>query len=726
MTETTQGQDVLDTPLPIWGGLECTVARIGDVYRDELAETGSLERAGDIAAILDLGISALRYPLLWEHVAPDGLENASWDRQDRELAAIQARGVQVIAGLCHHGSGPRHTSLLDPEFPRHLARYAARVAERYPWIEAYTPVNEPLTTARFACLYGHWYPHKTDEASFLLALFHEIRGTALAMQEIRARVPHARLIQTEDVGRVFSTPRLAYQARYDNARRWLSLDLLCGRVIPTHPWFSKFVAAGVPRDKLTELAARPCPPDIVGVNYYLSSDRYLDEHLAFYPRSSWGGNGRERYADVEAFRVADVAADVGLAQRLTETAERYGLPLAVTELHNGCTREEQLRWLLDGYKDVCDLRRKGLDIRAITPWALMGSVDWNSLLTVKAGHYESGAFDTRDTTVRPTVIARAVKALANGQSFSHPVMDGVGWWRRPERFFPPHGANSPQRSATTQRRLLITGASGTLGAAFARLSLMRGLEHVVTQRAELDIADERSVAQALEKHRPWAVVNAAGYVRVVEAENDRDRCLRENSVGPEVLARSCAQLGIPLLTFSSDLVFNGQLGRGYVETDEPCPAGVYGASKAAAERAVRDAHPHALVVRTSAFFGPWDRYNFVHQTLAQMAQGKQVVASHRKKVSPTYVPDLVNRSLDLLIDGEHGLWHLANEGQLSWADLAALAAAHAGYAPGLVVADDGDPHELNTALSTLKGTMLRPLSAALAHYFAHNEQTWAA
>jgi dTDP-4-dehydrorhamnose reductase len=598
-------------------------------------------------------------------------------------------------------------------------------AERYPWIEAYTPINEPLTTARFACLYGHWYPHMRAEHAFLLALFHQVRGTALAMRAIRTRVPNARLVQPEDVGRVFSTPHLAYQARHDNARRWLSLDLLCGRVDRTHPWFRKFLNAGVPPAQLLELAEQPCRPDIIGVNYYLSSDRFLDERLAFYPRTSWGGNGREGYADVEAVRVAEVAGQVGLTHRLQETARRYGLPLAVTELHNGCTREEQLRWLLEGYADVSALREKGTDVRAVTAWALMGSVDWNSLLTVKAGHYESGAFDTSDATARPTVIAAAVKALARGERFDHPVMEGSGWWRRPARFFQPHAPHPAVEASAPQRRLLITGASGTLGAAFARLSAMRGLDHVVTHRTDLDIADERSVAAALDRYRPWAVVNAAGYVRVVDAENERDRCLRENSVGPEVLARRCAQLGIPLLTFSSDLVFDGQLGRGYVETDEPCPAGVYGASKVAAERAVREAHPHALVVRTSAFFGPWDRYNFVHQALARMAQGKRVVASTRK-VSPTYVPDLVNRSLDLLIDGEQGLWHLANEGQLSWADLAGLAAAHAGYARDLVVADEQDPQEFNTALSTLKGAMLRPLTAALAHYFAHNEQSWAA
>src|SRR5215216_2131581 len=96
-------------PVEIWGGLECTVARIGDAYRDQLAETGSLDRQDDIATALDLGVTAIRYPILWEHVVPDGLACPQWERHDRELELIRAKGVRVIAGLCHHGSGPRFT-----------------------------------------------------------------------------------------------------------------------------------------------------------------------------------------------------------------------------------------------------------------------------------------------------------------------------------------------------------------------------------------------------------------------------------------------------------------------------------------------------------------------------------------------------------------------------------------------------------------------------------------
>ena len=109
------------------------------------------------------------------------------------------------------------------------------MAERYPDIDAYTPVNEPLTTARFSALYGLWYPHRRDDRSFVRALLNQVRGTVLAMRAVREVNPRAQLVQTDDLGHVDSSPRLRYQAEFENLRRWLSFDLLTGRVDAQHP-----------------------------------------------------------------------------------------------------------------------------------------------------------------------------------------------------------------------------------------------------------------------------------------------------------------------------------------------------------------------------------------------------------------------------------------------------------------------------------------------------------
>ena len=170
-----------DAPLEVWGGVECTVNRVGDCWFDQMAWSGHDRRVEDLDRIAALGVRALRYPVLWERLAPRRLGAIDWRWTDERLARLRDLGVRPIVGLLHHGSGPRYTNLLDPRFPELLADYAEQAARRYPAAEMFTPVNEPLTTARFSCLYGLWYPHTKDGDSFLRALFHECYGTALAM-----------------------------------------------------------------------------------------------------------------------------------------------------------------------------------------------------------------------------------------------------------------------------------------------------------------------------------------------------------------------------------------------------------------------------------------------------------------------------------------------------------------------------------------------------------------
>src|SRR3954468_11982850 len=266
--------------LELWGGPECTIVRIGDQFRNEVDETGHLARIEDLDAIAEVGIRTLRYPVLWETTSPHDPDECDWRWSDERLARLRELDMQPVAGLVHHGSGPRYTDLLDSGFPALLARHAERVARRYPWIEMFTPVNEPLTTARFSGLYGHWYPHGRDESTFARAMLTECRAVVLAMQAIREVNPAARLVQTEDLGKVFSTPRLAYQADLENERRWLTFDLLCGRLRRGDPMWRFLTRAGVAESDLRWFRDTPCPPDILGLNHYLTSDRFLDDRLA--------------------------------------------------------------------------------------------------------------------------------------------------------------------------------------------------------------------------------------------------------------------------------------------------------------------------------------------------------------------------------------------------------------------------------------------------------------
>ncbi len=699
-------------PLQLWAGPECTIVRIGDRWRDQAAETGHRARASDIDLIAQLGIRTLRYPILWESVAPDAPDQCDFAWTDERLGRLAELGIEVIGGLLHHGSGPAYTELLDPDFSRKFADYATRVAERYPWIRQWTPINEPLTTARFSALYGHWYPHRLDYPACLRAVVNQCDGIRRAMAAIRAINPDAVLIQTEDLGKTYSTPPLADQARHENERRWLSLDLLAGRVDARHLLHRFLIEAGIDGGEIELFAEGAARPNLIGVNHYLTSERFLDHRLHLYPTLEAGGNGREPYVDAEAIRVAGVGADGGIGARLREAWTRYAIPLAITEVHHGCTREQQLRWFAEVWATAGQLRREGVDLRAVTLWSLFGAVDWRSLITREEGAYDAGALDIRAPIPRPTVVAKAAAAYARGDRYQHPVLEGVGWWRRPERLYPWCKAEPAEVEG---RPLLITGGAGTLGRAFARIAAHRGLAFRLTGRSELDICDAGSIASMIEKVEPWAIVNAAGFVRVADAEGESQACMAANAAGAGNLARACREQGLPLVTFSSDLVFDGLQGRAYVESDAPNPSGVYGHSKLMAERIVSAAGGQALIIRTSAFFGPWDRHNFAWSVIEALRRGGPFSASTSDFVTPTFVPDLCHATLDLLIDGECGIWHLANQGAASWFAFARAIAAGAGLDADFIFARESRTVR-NTALASMRGTLLRPHEDALAAY----------
>jgi dTDP-4-dehydrorhamnose reductase len=718
--------DVVTSRPDLWGGVEATVNRVGDGYFDQCQRNGHRERLDDLNRFADLGIKALRHGILWEVAAA---ANFDLGFADAPMARLRQLNVEPIVGLVHHGSGPPRTNLLDENFATGLADHAGAVARRYPWVRDYTPVNEPLTTARFSGLYGHWYPHHRDEAAFAHALVNQCRAIVLAMRAVRLVNPDARLIQTEDMGRTYATPRLAYQADYENHRRWLTFDLLTGRVDATHVFYERLVELGIDPDDLLFFLDNPTPPDVVGLNYYVTSDRFLDDRWELYPPWCRGGNENQAYADAEAAR-ARPEGITGHRALLDAAWARYGLPVAFTEVHLGCSREEQLRWLREAWDAVCSARADGVDAQAVTVWSLLGAYDWNTLVTSDSGHYEPGAYDLSGGRIRPTALCAMVRELARDGIYTHPLAHQPGWWRRSARLLPTirkQTADDDAAPAQNERAhsapLLIVGARGTLGHGFGVMCARRGIYTRCLSRAQLDIADDSAVRRLIEDEKPWAVINTAGYVRVNGAEAEPERCFRENVMGSVALADACHAHGISLLTFSSHLVFDGRQREPYAESDQPSPLNTYGRSKHEAEQMVLAACPAALIVRTSALFGPWDVSNFVHQVLASLRDRRRFVALEDVTVSPTYVPDLVNACLDLLIDGESGLWHVTNDGRVTWLQMAREAASVAGFDPllvrGQLLAAAGlcAQRPSFTAMRTERGWLLPSFSDALARFF---------
>ena len=684
--------------MELWGGHECTVNRVGDRYRDQTQLTGHLGRRHDLQRFAELGITTLRYPVLWERIAPDRPDRHDWRWTDERLAEIARLGMKPVAGLVHHGSGPRYTNLLDDRFAALFGEFAAAAAERYPHVEDWTPVNEPLTTARFSALYGYWYPHARDEGLFWRALVNQIDATRAAMRAIRRVNPAARLIQTEDLGHNYATDALAGIADYNNHRRWATWDLLAGRVSRDHPLWPDLERVGL-GDRVRAIADDPCPPDVIGVNHYITSERFLDHRLDAYalPVPADG------YHDLTAARVLDPPPP-GLAGVLAQAWQRYGLPLAVTESHLGCTREEQLRWLWQSWHDCLGLVEQGVDVRALTAWALLGNVDWTSLITDEAGDYEPGAFDVRGGEPRRTAIADLLTALGRGgeamaRAGAHPVLRGPGWWQRDIRLeHAPFRWAEPARAVVSDgapvRPLVVTGAAGTLGRAFVGACKLRGLEYLAVDGAISPGGDAAEMGAFLDRHRPWAVVDAHGWQRGGE------EATRSGADGSGVaVARACAERGIHCTMLVREPAVDGHDG---------------------AADGLHDV-PAALVVRTGAFFSPYDDDDFAVAVEQAVRRGRRFVVADRT-VTPTFVPDMVSACLDLAIDGEAGPWHLTSGEAVSLVEFGRRIAAALDLDPALVVAADPAASGARTgqreAPASVHGRMLPTLAHAIGRHAA--------
>ncbi|GAA4398944.1 family 1 glycosylhydrolase [Nibrella viscosa] len=415
-------------PLALWGGIECTVHRVGDQYFDQLQRTGHHHRCDDIKRLADLGLQTIRYPLLWERAAPHRPDQIDWQWADERMQCLREHQIRPIVGLVHHGCGPRYATFERTAFERELPRYARQVAERFPWIDAYTPINEPLTTARFSGLYGHWYPHGRHDKVFAQLLVRECRTTIRVMREVRLVNPAAQLVQTDDLGQTHSSSRLSYQADFENERRWLTWDLLCGRVTPHHPMWGYLRYAGITEADLWYMVENACPPSIIGINHYLTSERYLDHKLATYPKHLWGGNGRHTYADTEVVQAAPEKR-VGLEGLIRQTWQRYQMPIVITEAHLGSTVDEQLRYLWEFWQAAEQAKAAGADVQAVTVWAMLGSYDWHCLLTRCENYYEAGTFDVSSGRPQPTELAALVHHLATGKPARHLIPPGRGWWQ---------------------------------------------------------------------------------------------------------------------------------------------------------------------------------------------------------------------------------------------------------------------------------------------------------
>jgi dTDP-4-dehydrorhamnose reductase len=214
----------------------------------------------------------------------------------------------------------------------------------------------------------------------------------------------------------------------------------------------------------------------------------------------------------------------------------------------------------------------------------------------------------------------------------------------------------------TPERVLVTGAGGQLGrqlvVAFGETAEVIGLD-----RMAFDIADPSAIS-GLATHRPTVVVNAAAWTDVDGCARDPDRAMQINAVAAGRIAEEAARLGALSVQVSTNEVFDGQSNRPYAEDDSPHPINGYASSKLAGEKAVAEANPDHLIVRTAWIFGPGGT-NFPSRIVGAAARARErdeplrVVADELG--NPTWAPDLARGIASAVGAGLRGILHLAGE-----------------------------------------------------------------
>ena len=237
------------------------------------------------------------------------------------------------------------------------------------------------------------------------------------------------------------------------------------------------------------------------------------------------------------------------------------------------------------------------------------------------------------------------------------------------------------RGVPTPRRVLLFGGSGQLGTEIRRH--WADLEVRSPGHDEVDITDAVAVEQAVEASRPEVVVNCAAFHNVERCEAEPHSAFAANAMAVNSMAERCAERDIPFVTFSTDYVFDGTLGRAYMEGDAPNPISAYAISKFAGELLVARLQSKAYVVRTCGVYGArissTKGYTFIDRIVNQARAGEVVRVVNDQTVSPTYAGHLAQGVLELLQSGAaYSVYHIVNEGAVTWYDFATEALRQAG------------------------------------------------
>jgi beta-glucosidase/6-phospho-beta-glucosidase/beta-galactosidase len=369
-------------------GIECSAPTVTGGRRvDELEATGHYDHwEKDLALVRELGVRYLRYGLPIHRVFV-GPGRYDWSFADRVLERMQELGIEPILDLVHFGLPDWLGSFQNPDWPKHAADYARAVAERYPWIRFYTPVNEIYITAQFSAAFGWWNERQRSDQAFVTNLKHSVQASRSMMRAILDTCPGALFVFSESTEYVHpGSPDMVQPAQFLNQRRFLSLDLLFGHDVSATA-YTYLIRSGMTPEEYDgfredrELRSH----SIMGTDYYVTNEHILRRD----GRTIGSGEIYGYYVITRQY------------------FDRYRIPVMHTETNREST--QATIWLWKQWMNLLRLREDGVPVIGFTWYGLVDMKDWDSALTRPRGHVNRVGLYSLDR--RPRKVAHEYRRL---------------------------------------------------------------------------------------------------------------------------------------------------------------------------------------------------------------------------------------------------------------------------------------------------------------------------
>lgn len=345
-------------------------SRAGERAIDEYELTDHYAQVDtDLALAKNVGAEMLRWGVPWHRLAS---ERGCWDWSwlDRAMGCFEQYELRPIVDLLHYGTPLwLDNQFANPDYPHHVAEFAARFAERYSSIATdYTPVNEPMIHALFSGEYAYWPPYLSGPDGLVTIASSIAHGFVLTQQAIAAELgDRATFVHVDAgmryVGDIHATEHRETVTRLEH-QRFLVEDLVTGNVGDDHALLEQLRRGGLTDDRLAWFQSNAVQPDVMGVNYY---PRHSTE--VFEAGIHHGGG----FADPRPF--LDAGTD-GLREVLATYAERYSAPVMLTETCLTGTVDERIAWLDASVECLRELRAEGLPVVGYTWWPLFDMYEW--------------------------------------------------------------------------------------------------------------------------------------------------------------------------------------------------------------------------------------------------------------------------------------------------------------------------------------------------------------